>query len=583
MDLQLTGTGAGPAQGRPAALTPLLPDGAPGASFSELWAALLADAGAGLATPVEGGQNEATSTAAALDGTADLFDAAGSITWPPAAAPEWPPAADHPLEDTMTLVDSEVTTLLGDAVLEAAPVDDTRAAAPVMDPRAAAPVVDPWAAVPVADPSVPVADVGAGVEARAKAVGTATGLGAVKPADHRPVSDVTDVAGIPATSGAVVQVDAGVSMARKETADDHAQGGGERRVILHADPPNAPAVAARAETAPLRDSAGTSSGIRPGAPAPADTAETPGDRAGRPAREPQQAAPGATLAGPPAVPQPRPLAFPAEVEPQSAPPEPLPTALPNQSLTGIVTESASEVISGGDTERAGARAHVRPAGPLHAETPPREMAAVVIGEGTPDHAAGDLAREASHAPLPPGAPDVRFPEPALAHVANQRVDPAPVEAPQHPPLSGAGHVGPAGAATAAAAYISTEVTLPESSGDVVVPQLVRAMRVLMKNGVGEMRLELEPRHLGAVSISVRVEHGLVSATVTAERPAVRQWVEAHEPSLRQGLAGHGLGLDRLRVQADEERGGGRQPQEPHQGSMPRRRMKQETATFELVA
>ena len=124
---------------------------------------------------------------------------------------------------------------------------------------------------------------------------------------------------------------------------------------------------------------------------------------------------------------------------------------------------------------------------------------------------------------------------------------------------------------------------PPAEGDeVVVPQLVRAMHLQMVRGVGEARLQLEPQHLGAVSIALRVEHGVVSAVVTAEQAGVRQWIETHESTLRQALAEQGLLLDKLQVQRDGQSPFDRSPRE-HDGPPPRRAPRRDTATFELLA
>lgn len=84
-------------------------------------------------------------------------------------------------------------------------------------------------------------------------------------------------------------------------------------------------------------------------------------------------------------------------------------------------------------------------------------------------------------------------------------------------------------------------------------RLVQAMRYQFRNGIGDAVVRLKPEHLGAVSVSIRVEHGVVSATVQAEMPAVRQWLEAQESTLRSALGEQGLHLDRFLVQRDPER------------------------------
>jgi flagellar hook-length control protein FliK len=118
--------------------------------------------------------------------------------------------------------------------------------------------------------------------------------------------------------------------------------------------------------------------------------------------------------------------------------------------------------------------------------------------------------------------------------------------------------------------------------EVVVPQLVRAMHLQVVRGGGAARLQLEPHHLGAVSVALRVENGVVSAMVTAEQAGVRHWIQAHETTLRQALAEQGLVLDELRVEADDEPANGRSGRE-YDGAPRRRSRRPDTATFELVA
>jgi flagellar hook-length control protein FliK len=78
-------------------------------------------------------------------------------------------------------------------------------------------------------------------------------------------------------------------------------------------------------------------------------------------------------------------------------------------------------------------------------------------------------------------------------------------------------------------------------------QIVQAVRLQWRDGVGDARLTLQPEHLGDVTIALRVAQGGVSIHVSAETPEVRAWMNANELSLRQGLAQHGLTLDRLIV------------------------------------
>lgn len=135
-----------------------------------------------------------------------------------------------------------------------------------------------------------------------------------------------------------------------------------------------------------------------------------------------------------------------------------------------------------------------------------------------------------------------------------------------------------------AAAASPESRAAGRALDEVAPQLVQAMRLQATQGGGEVRVQLRPEHLGAVTIDLRVEHGRVSASFNAEVPAVRQWLEAHEGSLRQGLSDQGLHLERFVVSKD-----GESPQRDSQGHEDARRRQtrrgrpdEEQVTFEVI-
>ncbi|HEY6506373.1 MAG TPA: flagellar hook-length control protein FliK, partial [Vicinamibacterales bacterium] len=149
----------------------------------------------------------------------------------------------------------------------------------------------------------------------------------------------------------------------------------------------------------------------------------------------------------------------------------------------------------------------------------------------------------------------------------------------------AAHVVLAGAAptsTVVAPPTLTPSGQAAQANDVVLPQLVRAMRLQLVGGVGEARIQLDPKHLGAVTVNLRVEHGVVSAVVTAEQTAVRLLIENNELSLRQALSEQGLLLDKLHVERDgrslEDR-----PSHGREGAPRRRPPRKDTATFELLA
>ena len=84
-------------------------------------------------------------------------------------------------------------------------------------------------------------------------------------------------------------------------------------------------------------------------------------------------------------------------------------------------------------------------------------------------------------------------------------------------------------------------------------QVVKAISMAWKDGTGEAKITLSPDHLGQVTVSMRVAHGMVTADVQASTQAAREWIQAHEQDLREKLAEQGLHLDQLVVTADGQR------------------------------
>ncbi|MGH9311035.1 MAG: flagellar hook-length control protein FliK [Vicinamibacterales bacterium] len=98
-------------------------------------------------------------------------------------------------------------------------------------------------------------------------------------------------------------------------------------------------------------------------------------------------------------------------------------------------------------------------------------------------------------------------------------------------------------------------------------QIVHAIRMQFRDGIGDAVIRLKPEHLGEVSVSLRVDQQTVSATVHAEVPAVRQWLESQESMLRNSLSEQGLHLDKFAVREDES---GRKQQEQEDADSPRK-------------
>jgi flagellar hook-length control protein FliK len=137
---------------------------------------------------------------------------------------------------------------------------------------------------------------------------------------------------------------------------------------------------------------------------------------------------------------------------------------------------------------------------------------------------------------------------------------------------------PATAASAPTAAVPDQAAAAPD-GDTAL-QIVQAMRLQFRDGIGDAVVRLKPGHLGEVSISLRVDHQSVSATVHAEVPAVRQWLESQESSLRSGLADQGLHLEKFVVKEDQPRQGEKEAQDAEAREHARRMFRQRRAESE---
>jgi flagellar hook-length control protein FliK len=77
----------------------------------------------------------------------------------------------------------------------------------------------------------------------------------------------------------------------------------------------------------------------------------------------------------------------------------------------------------------------------------------------------------------------------------------------------------------------------------IVEQVVRGMAMrTQSDGTSEVRLRLVPEHLGAVTLSLKVDGSNVSATALAQNADVRNALVAHQHQLARSLADAGLKL-----------------------------------------
>ena len=95
--------------------------------------------------------------------------------------------------------------------------------------------------------------------------------------------------------------------------------------------------------------------------------------------------------------------------------------------------------------------------------------------------------------------------------------------------------------------------LADDVGEVVVPQVVRNMAALARNGVSEMRVRLQPGDLGEIELRVRAMEGIVRGELIVQHPEVKQLLDSQMERLRTALAQHGLQLEGFDVGVSDHR------------------------------
>jgi flagellar hook-length control protein FliK len=118
----------------------------------------------------------------------------------------------------------------------------------------------------------------------------------------------------------------------------------------------------------------------------------------------------------------------------------------------------------------------------------------------------------------------------------------------------------------------------------VTDQIVKAIKIQVRDGIGEVRLRLQPEQMGEVHIALKVDRDRVSAVLQVERPELRAQIEGQGQTLRAGLAAQGLKLEDLTVRPmlSEDTRGRDGDQRGSAKDTPQRRRRQSTPKqFEL--
>lgn len=98
-----------------------------------------------------------------------------------------------------------------------------------------------------------------------------------------------------------------------------------------------------------------------------------------------------------------------------------------------------------------------------------------------------------------------------------------------------------GAAVAAPAPYATQIEAPVGSPE-FAPGLSAQVSVMVREGVQEARLQLNPAEMGPITVQIQIEGGTAQVTMTAEQAPTRQALEAAMPTLASALREEGLTL-----------------------------------------
>lgn len=157
---------------------------------------------------------------------------------------------------------------------------------------------------------------------------------------------------------------------------------------------------------------------------------------------------------------------------------------------------------------------------------------------------------------------------AAVHTALAESMPGPAAAAGHPAAASVGQPGGAGPLTAAQLVASTQASASNPSTSAGGPalaapvgsgawteQLAARLTWMTQQGVQSASLQLSPRNLGPLQVSITVQRGQASVWFGATQPETRQALARALPELRNLFANQGLSLTDSGVSHDAPRQG----------------------------
>ena len=94
--------------------------------------------------------------------------------------------------------------------------------------------------------------------------------------------------------------------------------------------------------------------------------------------------------------------------------------------------------------------------------------------------------------------------------------------------------------------------LQEELAETVMPQVIRNLATLVREGGAEMRLQLKPADLGEIELRVRTAEGVVRGEMMVQHPEIKQLLEDQVDRLKSELAAQGLVLEGFDVNVNRD-------------------------------
>jgi flagellar hook-length control protein FliK len=118
-----------------------------------------------------------------------------------------------------------------------------------------------------------------------------------------------------------------------------------------------------------------------------------------------------------------------------------------------------------------------------------------------------------------------------------------------PPLNAAPAVNPVPSKVADSPEPAktAETTSPVVTKEALTSQIISGAKLMVKDGVSKIQIQLEPAELGKLELSLVIERDSVAARFVTETQGVQSLIESNLTQLRSSLEEAGLSVDLLQV------------------------------------